>query len=824
MILCRNLILLPVYCVLLLPIAALAENIPDIQFNDGWLFHKGTVKGAESADFDDSAWRRQTLPHDWAIEGPFSSDYNARTGGLPVHGTGWYRKHFKVPANWNGKRISIEFDGAMSNAHVWVNGKTVGEHPYGYIGFELDITDAVRVGSENIIAVRLSPEDLSQRWYPGAGIYRNVRLKVNDPVHIPQWGTFVTTPVVTREVSLLNVETTLRNDSDSASRGVLETHILAPNGELIEKQDIEFEIAESGDSVVNQNFEISGPVLWDIGQPYLYKAVSNVLLDGKIVDQYETEFGIRSIRFDADEGFFLNGRQVRLNGACMHHDLGPLGAAVNYRATERQMQIMQSMGVNALRTSHNPPSPEVLQVCDRLGIVVLDEAFDEWSIGKVENGYNKFFWEWHDADLRSMVRRDRNHPSVIMWSLGNEILEQGKKDGWKIAKMLNDIVKEEDLTRPTTAGFNNYPGSVKNKLAHYIDIVGLNYKPGNYKELKEQFPDMIIYGSETSSQTSSRGVYHLPLEQDHRKETGHVSSHDVAVGPPWAYAPDIEFEAQEAYPWLLGEFIWTGFDYLGEPTPYGGRDNSTNGYWNDDWPSHSSYFAPVDLCGFPKDRFYLYQSQWTTAPMVHLLPHWNWEGREGESIPVFGYTNCDEAELFLNGKSLGRKVKGVDKTTFTVSYKDNVDRVFDSPYRLSWEVPYQKGELKITGYRNGRAVAEKTIRTAGAAYGIQLIADRASLDADGSDLAFVTVRVVDDEGNPCPDAVNRIHFEVKGKGRLVAVGNGDQTSTTAFKGDQMEAFSGMCLAIVGTLDEAGTIELVAKSDGLQGSSLRLSSR
>ncbi|MEX0320893.1 MAG: beta-galactosidase GalB [Puniceicoccaceae bacterium] len=790
-------------------------HVPDLEFNDGWLFHKGKAESAEDAGFDDSGWRKVTLPHDWAIEGPFSNKHNARTGGLPVTGTGWYRKHFDIPVEWKRKRISIEFDGAMSDAHVWVNGKFIGNRPYGYIGFEFDITEAIKFGEENVIAVRLSPKDLAMRWYPGAGLYRNVRLKANHLIRIPQYGTFITTPVVTEKESVVNVETTIKCDCPQDREGNLVTTIVGPCGEVVAEDSVPLEIVHGTSMELQQNFVVENPVLWDIGQPNLYKAISKVFVHEVLVDVYETEFGIRSIDFDADKGFIINGRVVELNGACMHHDLGPLGAAVNYRASERQMQIMQSMGLNALRTSHNPPSPEMLQVCDRLGIVAIVEAFDEWKTGKVPNGYNIWFDEWHEADLRDMVRRDRNHPSVIMWSLGNEILEQAQKDGWKLTKHLNDIVKDEDLTRPTTAGFNYFPHPFENKLAFYIDVVGMNYWPHSYKKLKEKYPDMIIYGSETSSQTSSRGVYHLPLSPDVDPDKNHVSSYDVITGPPWAYAPDAEFAVQEENPFSLGEFIWTGFDYLGEPTPYGGRDNSTNGYWNDDWPSRSSYFAPVDLCGFPKDRYYLYQSQWTTEPMVHVLPHWNWKGREGEKIPVFSYTNCDEVELFVNGKSYGRKVKGVDTTTFLVDYYDYGRNPFESKYRLSWEVPYKPGELKVVGYKNGKAVAKKSIRTAGKPARIELIADRDNLNADGKDLSFVTVRILDAAGNLCPMADNLVKFTVEGEGKLEAVGNGDQASLAPFTADEREAFSGMCLAIIKAGDAGGTIRLKAESKGLE---------
>lgn len=796
-------------------------HIADQNFNKDWLFMKDTLPGAETNDYDDSNWNKVTVPHDWAIEGPFSDVNNARNGGLPIDGIAWYRKHFTIASEHKGKQISVEFDGVMDNSEVFINGNSVGKRHYGYSGFEYNLTPYINFGGDNVIAVSLAPEILSERWYPGAGIYRNVRLKINNPVHIPQWGTFIKTPTVSDESATVNVKTKIKNADSETAKIVLETIIKFMDGITVASDSQDINLQGNSDTEIEQNIEVESPIKWDIYQPNLYTAVSQIKIDGVVVDEYETEFGIRTIAFDAEKGFLLNGKPVDFNGVCMHHDLGPLGAAVNYRATERQMQIMKDMGANALRTSHNPPSPEQLQVCDRLGIVVLDEAFDEWKIAKVENGYHKYYDEWHERDLRDMIKRDRNHPSVIMWSIGNEILEQARPDGWKEAKHLSDICHDEDDSRPTTAGFNNYPGAFKNKLAYNVDIVGVNYKPAYYSEIVEQNPDMIFYGSETSSQTSSRGVYHLPLDFLHRKETNHVSSHDETIGPFWAYPPDVEFDAQKDNPRSLGEFIWTGFDYLGEPTPYGGRDNSTDGYWNDDWPSHASYFAPVDLCGFPKDRFYLYQSQWTTEPMVHVLPHWNWE--EGMTIPVYSYTNCDEVELFLNGKSLGKKVKGKDFTMIHARYNGFEQGMYKSMYRLNWQVPFETGAIKVVGFKDGKEVATKEIKTAGKPAKIKLIADRDKLEASGVDLSFITVRIEDTDGNLVPESDNLVTFKVEGAGVLEAVGNGNQASLESFKEDHIKAFSGMCLAIIRTTESAGTIKLTAISDGLEPSEISITS-
>ncbi|WP_165748777.1 beta-galactosidase GalB [Cellulophaga sp. Z1A5H] len=794
------------------------EVIADQEFNKDWLFLKDTVPNGEAIHLDDSTWRKMDVPHDWAIEGPFDNKNNARNGGLPIDGIAWYRKHFTIDAKNKNKQVAIEFDGVMDNSKIYVNGNFVGERHYGYSGFEFDITPFIKFGEDNIIAVQLAPEVLSERWYPGAGIYRNVRLKLNEKVHIPQWGTFISTPEVTSEKATVTIKTKLKNATDKPQEIFLETTIVDASNKTMGISTETIEVANDSEKQLTQHMTVVNPSLWDIGKPNLYKAISRVKIKDQIVDEFETEFGIRTIEFKK-EGFFLNGKAVELNGVCMHHDLGPLGAAVNYRATERQMQIMQEMGANALRTSHNPPSPEMLQVCDRLGIVVIDEAFDEWKEPKVPNGYSNYFDQWAEKDLRDMIKRDRNHPSVIMWSIGNEILEQGKKDGWKIAKMLNDICHDEDDSRPTTAGFNYYPASFVNQLAAQIDVVGVNYKPAYYGEIREQNPDMIFYGSETSSQTSTRGFYEVPQDYHVNKETNQVSSYDVTVGPPWAYAPDIEFDAQEKNPHSLGEFIWTGFDYLGEPTPYGGRDNSTNGYWNDDWPSHASYFAPVDLVGFPKDRFYLYQSQWTSAPMVHVLPHWNWEGKEGQTIPVYAYTNADEVELFVNGTSFGKKVKGKDLTDVFTEYNGFKKGIYKSKYRLSWQVPYQPGSLKVVAYTNGKQVASKEIKTAGKPAKISLVADRNTIKADGKDLSFVSVSIEDKDGNLCPNAANLINFKVEGAGVLEAVGNGNSASLESFQENYIKSFFGKSLAIIKGTENTGEVTITATGENLATASL-----
>ena len=794
-----------------------------VSFNEGWRFLKGDAEGAQDQVFDDASWRTVRLPHDWAIEGPFDVKYNARCGGLPFHGIGWYRKHFGVPSGVDGN-VAVEFDGAMNNSEVWINGHYLGSRPFGYMGFQFDLSDYLNYGGDNVIAVKLSPEDLSSRWYPGAGLYRNVWLEVKDPIHVGHWGTYITTPEVTDAQAVVVIESAVVNTGTQESPVTVETVILDADGEEMDRVDSEVNVESGQTTVVSQSLVVSAPHRWDIDDPYLYCAVTQLNQDTDVIDVYETSFGIRTIEFDAENGFVLNGRRVQLNGVCMHHDLGPLGAAVNRRATERQLQIMQEMGVNAIRTSHNPPSPEQLEFCDRLGLLCQVEAFDVWEMPKVPNGYNKYFAEWHERDLRDMIRRDRNHPCVIMWSIGNEILEQSRDDGWKITRHLTAICKDEDPTRPVTAGFNNYPKPYETGMAAEVDLVGMNYKPLGYAEIKAKHPEWILYGSETSSCTSSRGVYHLPIEKYNTHGSLQVTSYDL-IAPSWAYPPDVEFDALEKNPPTLGEFVWTGFDYLGEPTPYGGRDNSTNGYWNGSWPARSSYFGTVDLCGFPKDRFYLYQSQWTTEPMIHVLPHWNWDGFDGSNIPVYCYTNCDEAELIVNGASMGKKTRGEETTTLLVEFNRYEGETFESKYRLRWDVPYRAGSIKVIGYRNGEVVCEKEIRTAGDPAHVRLLPDRESIQAGGYDLSFVTVRIEDESGTLCPGADHLVKFELEGPGEIAAVGNGNAATTEPFQANYRKVFGGLAMLIVRSkAGENGDIKVIARSDGLVDGEVNLVSQ
>lgn len=780
-----------------------------VSFNQGWRFLKGEAEGAERPEFADAAWRELDLPHDWAIEGPFDRRINPHAGALPYFGIGWYRRHFKLAGNTRGKHYTIEFDGAMANSRVWLNGKELGGRPYGYIGFAFDLTPHLRPGGqENVLAVRLAPEDESSRWYPGAGIYRNVWLDITEALHIARWGTYITTPEVSADKATVSIRTEIQNRRSEPARITLETAILDANGKEAGRSSVARTIPADGKEAADTNIDIIKPQRWDITNPTLYRAVSTVKDGRRVLDRYITPFGIRSIEFDKTRGFLLNGRSLKMQGVCMHHDLGALGTAVSRRATERQLQIMKGLGVNAIRTSHNPPSPELLELCDALGLLVMDEAFDMWRRPKVRNGHGKYFDQWGETDLRDMIRRDRNHPSIVLWSIGNEILEQSNPEGWKLARRLTDICHEEDRTRPVTAGFNQSTNAIRNQLADQVDISGFNYKPGEYAQILKDHPNWIIVGAETSSCVSSRGVYHLPIEKYEKHPSLQLTSYDV-IAPSWAYTPDVELEVQLRMPNVLGEFVWTGFDYIGEPTPYfiGKGSNET------DWPSRSSYFGIVDLAGFPKDRYYLYQSVWTSEPMVHILPHWNWPGREGQAIPVMAYTNCDEVEVFLNGKSLGRKARGSEPVVLPVGPNVSKDGKYASSLRLLWQVAYEPGTLRAVGYKGGNQVVKEEVRTAGAPAGISMAPDRTTITADGSDLSFITVRIEDKDHNLVPEADNLVRFKIEGPGKIAAVDNGNAASIESFQADHRKAFSGLCLLIVRSQrGQAGRIRITASSD------------
>jgi beta-galactosidase len=791
-------------------------------FDHDWRFFKGDASGAERADFDDAAWRALDVPHDWIIEESFDRKYNPHTGGLPIAGVGWYRKHFRMPPGAAGRQYSVEFDGAMANARVFLNGREIGARPYGYISFAFDLTPYLHFGdADNVLAVRLETEEESSRWYPGAGLYRHVWLVETADVHVARYGTFVTTPAVSDETAEVVIRTELRSHRAEAADVVLETAVVDAAGQIVARTTNARRIPAGASELGAAKLDLPRPHRWDVDDPYLYQAQSTVREGDRVLDRFVTPFGVRALQFDRTAGFVLNGRHRKMRGVCLHHDLGALGSAVNGRAIERQIRLMKAMGANAIRTSHNPPAPELLDACDRLGLVVMDEAFDMWRKPKVKNGYAKFFDQWAETDLRDMIRRDRNHPSVVLYSIGNEIGEQNDPEGWKIAKELTRIAHDEDPTRKVTAAFNQPDEAIKHGLADQVDIPGFNYQAHDYERFLKEHPDWIILGSETNSAVSSRGVYHLPIELYKKHPSLQLSSYDI-IAPSWGYAPDVEFDVQERLPGVLGEFVWTGFDYIGEPTPFFWERYGPK-FDEPDWPARSSYFGIVDLAGFPKDRYFLYQSVWTQAPMVHVLPHWNWPGHEGKPIPVMVYTNADSVELFLNGRSLGQKKRGAEPVTLPVWDNVSHDHQFKSKYRMLWQVPYEPGAIRAVASTAGKTVATQEVRTAGAPARIRVSADHERLHADGEDLAFLEVRVEDKDGNLCPLADNLVHFAVEGAGTIAGVDNGNAATVEPFQGSQRHAFNGLCLVIIRPKrGQGGPIHIVSSSDGLQSAETSLS--
>ncbi|MCD7972319.1 MAG: DUF4982 domain-containing protein [Candidatus Azobacteroides sp.] len=772
-------------------------------------------------EFDDSSWRILNLPHDWGIEGPFTQEYAGTTAKLPWWGVAWYRKEIFIDEKDAGKKFILEIDGSMSYTNVWCNGYYAGGWPYGYASFSLDLTPYLNPGKKNVIAIRLDNPDESSRWYPGGGIYRNVWLVKKNPVSISQWGTFITTPEINKEKAIVWLRADIDKPGNSPVTVQIKTEIfkIDTNGKTEKKvlsESITTTELQQKKNRVEQKFTLNNPELWDLESPHLYQAVTTILQDGKSIDTYKTTFGIRTIEFTANDGFHLNGKRIPLKGVCMHHDLGSLGAAFNYRAMERQLEILQEMGVNAIRTAHNPPAPEFLDLCDKMGLMVIDEFSDTWKSPKKQNGYGLLFDDWHEQDIRAFIRRDRNHPSIILWSTGNEINEQVTETGPEISRMLTEIVREEDTTRPTTVGCN-LEQSAFNGFQYTFDVYGFNYKPYLYKEFHEKNPSIPFFGSETSSCISSRGEYLFPVDED--KDGGkigfHVSSYDL-YAPSWATPPDWEFKGQDKNPASAGEFVWTGFDYLGEPTPFD-KDLSILGNFNTleekaraekelneigkiKVPSRSSYFGIVDMAGFKKDRFYIYQARWRPElPMAHILPHWNWPDRIGKVTPVHVYTSGDEAELFLNGKSLGRKIKG--------TYE----------YRLKWEeVVYEPGELKVLTYKNDTLWAEDVVKTSEDPASLFVQADRSTFSADGNDLIFVSVEIKDKNGLFVPTANNLIQFEVSGPAEIIATDNGDPTSHESFRNPYIKAFNGLCLVILRSIKgKTGEIQLKTSTEGMQ---------
>ena len=777
--------------------------------NQGWEFTKGRPEAL-------TVWQQVRVPHDWAIYGPFDRDNDlqtvaveqngekektektGRTGGLPFIGKGTYRTVFEVPDTAN-RNITLVFDGAMSNAHVKVNGKEVAYWPYGYNSFYNDVTDAV-VPGKNEMVVELENYERASRWYPGAGLYRNVHVVNTHKIHIPIWGTYITTPSVSTEKASVRLEMEI-DGAEKGDRIEVKTEIISPEGRIVASNNAPF-IAQG--QIHSQNFLISQPELWSPETPRLYTARTKIEKNGNIVDCYDTRFGIRKLEYIPEQGFFLNGTIVKFKGVCNHHDLGPLGAAVNKSALRHQVELMKNMGANAIRTSHNMPAPELVELCDELGMMLMVEPFDDWSFRpKSPNGYGAFFNEWSEKDVTNMVKHYRNNPSVVMWSIGNEVPSQWGPDGVKELTMLQDLVKSLDATRPVTCGMDQIGSVLDNGFAASLDIPGFNYKPQYYKKAFEVLPQKMILGSETASTVSSRGVYHFPVsfEKEHNSVLHHdhqSSSYDNETCD-WSNTPDIDFYMDEQ-PWVLGQFVWTGFDYLGEPSPYD----------TDAWPSHSSVFGIVDLASLPKDRYYLYRSVWNTEDAtLHILPHWNWKGREGQVTPIFVYTSYPKAELFINGKSQGIREKN--------------DSTLQTRYRLMWnETKYEPGEVKVVAYDvSGNKVAEKIMRTAGKPHHLVLTSNRQTLLADGDELAYITVQVADKDGNIIPDDNRKVKFKVSGAGTFEATANGDPTCLMSFQNPEMELFSGAATAIVRSAAKEGDIQFTASANGVKPATLSL---
>ena len=799
----------------------------------GWRFTREDQSQFSSPTFNDSKWSRVVVPHDWAIYGPFSFDndmqhlaiaqdgqkeameHAGRTGGLPFVGTGWYRRSLEIPSDLGDRRVFLRFDGAMSHARVYVNGKEVGYWPYGYNTFAFDITSFVRPGEANTLAVRLENKHESSRWYPGAGLYRNVHLTFTSPVYVPLWGTQIQTPTVEASRAYVDVRTRIAGTSTLSGRPLqVKTKILSPEGKVVAQR--EEQIQSTGtERLYHTGFDVERPQLWDIDQPHLYKYVVELSEGGRLLDRDTTTFGIRSIELKAGDGFYLNGRKLKFQGACLHHDLGPLGAAVNEAAMRRQIRTMQDMGVNAIRTSHNMPAPEFVRLCNEMGMPVMAESFDCWAQAKVPNGYNLDFNEWHERDLVNLVHQFRNSPSVIMWSIGNEVPEQPSLDGAKLAYRLQEICHREDPTRPVTNGMDNPLGVLKSGMATTLDIPGFNYRPFLYDSAHKVLPQGFLLGSETCSTVSSRGVYKFPVvRKSMAKYPDHQSSGYDVEHCGWSNLPEDDFIRQEDHDWSMGEFIWTGIDYLGEPTPY-----------YSDWPSHSSLFGAVDLAGLPKDRFYLYRSHWKKdAETLHILPHWTWPGREGEVTPIFVYTNYPEAELFINGKSQGRQRKD---RSIKIEDTENEDsqKAFtrQKRYRLMWmDTKYEPGEVKVVAYDDaGKAVATQIVRTAGRPHHLELSADRTTISPDGKDISFVTVRVVDKDGNLVPDDGHLLNFKVTGAGSFRAAASGNPASLDAFHLPRHHVFSGQLVALVQSAERAGEAVLTVSAKGLPSASIRI---
>jgi len=799
-------------------IAIAAESAPrrEENFNRDWKFVKESQPGAEAVGFDDSGWQPVRLPHDWAISGPYEPEGDYRTGKLPWKGEAWYRKTFSLPASVKGKRVYLDFDGVMAMPTVYVNGRKAGGWDYGYVSFRVDVTDHVKPGQPNLVAVHVDTRPHYSRWYPGAGIYRKVQLVVNEPVHLAQWGVFVTTPMVTSTSASIRVETTLNNHTAASVQPEVETILRDPEGREFAKQRMTLAIPASGSATGLVSLAIASPKLWDVEAPHRYTVVTRVFVGDRLMDSTETPFGIRTFEFTANDGFHLNGRRVQMKGVNLHSDLGPLGMAFNTRAMERQLQIMQEMGVNAIRTSHNPPAPELLELCDRMGMVVWNEVFDKWDkTATLPEGVS--VPDHGRKQITNFVLRDRNHPCIVVWSVGNEISElEGLQypDSPGLLKTMVGFVKELDTTRPVALAHCHIKSS-KSQLQAALDVTGWNYG-ARYSLTRQFYPNLPIIYSESASAFSTRGYYDdfsMPEKKNVFPATARISSYDHNSAS-YSDPADVEFELMEKDRFVAGEFVWTGFDYIGEPAPFTQNSFKPRKLTKSE-ESRISSFGIVDLVGIPKDRYYLYRSTWAPEKKtLHLLPHWNWPERVGKNTPVYLYTHGDSAELFLNGKSLGRRTKDPKA-------KEVRDR-----YALRWlDVPYEPGELKAVAYQNGRELGTTFMRTAGEPAKLRLTPDRSSLKADGEDLSFVLVEAVDKDGDLCPLAMNDVKFEIKGPAYNAGVANGDHHFPAEFVTNRVTLFYGKAMLIVRANEGMpGTIQVTATSEGLSKTVTQLETR
>ena len=771
-----------------------------VNFNGDWKFAKGGQKGAETVDFNDSSWKAVRLPHDWAIAGPFNPQEDGYAGKLPWWGQGWYRKSFKLDKADAGKRVYFDFDGVMAFPKVYVNGQLAGEWDYGYMSFRVDATPFVKFGADNTIAIYADTRNHGTRWYPGAGIYRKVTMTINEPLHIAHWGTYITTSEVSEASAKISVRSTIENHSKDKSKVSVEVALIGPDGKTAVVLKTAGSPIPAGETQeISQSVVIPNPQRWDITSPKLYTAKTIVRQGGKIVDTDTATFGIREFKFTADDGFHLNGKRVQLHGVCLHHDQGALGGAFHTRAMERELEIMRDMGVNAIRTSHNPPAPELLELCDRMGFVVWDECFDKWD--KTADRFdpnNMPLEQYGEKQIRNFVQRDRNHPSIVVWSIGNEI-DSPPRDPQGLTKervkFMSDFVRKYDLTRPVGMACC-FPSQVAKSVFDSLDLAGWNYQR-RYAQYRQKYPDKPIIYSESASALSTRGFYELPLRGSKTQYSSafQVDSYDRNAAD-WSDIADREFNLMEKDTFVAGEFVWTGFDYLGEPTPYSKQ-------------ARSSYFGIVDLAGIPKDRFYLYRSHWRPdVTTVHILPHWNWPDRIGQNVPVYVYTNGDTVELFLNGNSLGKQTKAKEAGP---SYYGSIDK-----YRLCFnDVNYEPGELKAVAYKDGKEIGQEVMRTAGEPAKIRLTPDRKDLSVTGDDLCYVLVEALDANFVPCPLADNLVKFKVNGPAEIAGIDNGNPLSYEPFQDSEHKLFCSKAVLILRAKEgKGGNILIIADSEGL----------